>query len=167
MIKANFPARISFATASNTDSRVILDMPGAETLLGRGDMLFLPPDASAPRRIQGCYISDEELDAILNFWQQREGATPAQAPWAAAAEEQGPEMLRIEGEGEDADLLEQAIELARTQGRIATSGIQRRLRISYPRAARLMEQMEAMGLVGPQQAAGRKRRVILGEDEEL
>ncbi len=167
LIKANFPARISFATASNTDSRVILDMPGAETLLGRGDMLFLPPDASAPRRIQGCYISDEELDAILNFWQQREGATPAQAPWAAAAEEQGPEMLRIEGEGEDADLLEQAIELARTQGRISTSGIQRRLRISYPRAARLMEQMESMGLVGPQQAAGRKRRVILGEDEEL
>lgn len=166
LIKANFPARVSFATASNTDSRVILDMPGAESLLGRGDMLFLPPDASAPRRVQGCYISDEEIEKLIRFWQKQVGATPAQGPWEAVAEEAGPEMLRIEGEGEDADLLEKAIDLARHQGKISTSGIQRRLHISYPRAARLMEQMEAMGIVGPQQAAGRKRRVILGGEEE-
>lgn len=167
LIKANFPARVSFATASNTDSRVILDMPGAETLLGRGDMLFLPPDASAPRRIQSCYISESEFEALIDFWQKREGATPAKPPWKVAAEEQGPEMLRIEGEGEDADLLEKAIDLARHQGKISTSGIQRRLRISYPRAARIMEQMEAMGIVGPQKAAGRKRSVSIGEEEDF
>lgn len=167
LIKANFPARVSFATASNTDSRVILDMPGAETLLGRGDMLFLPPDASAPRRIQSCYITESEFEALIDFWQKQAGATPAKPPWKAAAEEQGPEMLRIEGEGEDADLLEKAIDLARHQGKISTSGIQRRLRISYPRAARIMEQMEAMGVVGPQKAAGRKRSVSIGEDEDL
>jgi S-DNA-T family DNA segregation ATPase FtsK/SpoIIIE len=166
LIKANFPARISFATASGTDSRVILDTPGAETLLGRGDMLFLPPDASAPRRIQGCFISDEELEDIIDFWQQQAGATPAKPPWEVAAENEGPQKLRIEGESEDAEYLEQAIELARQQEKITTSGIQRRLRISYPRAARLMEQMEAMGIVGPQRAAGRKRRVLLGGEED-
>jgi S-DNA-T family DNA segregation ATPase FtsK/SpoIIIE len=167
LIKANFPARISFGTASSVDSRVILDKPGAETLLGRGDMLFLPPDAAAPRRIQGCFVSEEEITALIDFWQQQVGATPAKAPWEVAAEQEGPEKLRIEGEPEDAELLEQAIALARDQGKITTSGIQRRLRISYPRAARLMEEMEAMGIVGPQRAAGRKRRVLLGEDDRL
>jgi len=167
LIKANFPARISFATASQVDSRVILDTPGANALLGRGDMLFLPPDASSPRRIQGCFISDQELESLVQFWQRKAGATPAKAPWEAAAESHGPEQLRIEGDSEDADYLEQAIALARSRGKISTSGIQRRLRISYPRAARLMEKMEEMGIVGPQEAAGRKRSVILGDDEDL
>lgn len=166
LIKANFPARISFATASQIDSRVILDTPGANTLLGRGDMLFLPPDASAPRRIQGCYVSDKELEALIQFWQREAGATPAKAPWETIGESQGPEQLRIEGESEDADYLEQAIALAQSWGEISTSSIQRRLRISYPRAARLMERMEEMGIVGPQEAAGRKRRVILGGEED-
>ncbi len=165
LIKANFPARVSFAVTSNVDSRVILDTPGAESLLGQGDMLFLAPDAAAPRRIQGCYISDEELEALIHFWQRQAGATPAQAPWEVAAESTSPEQWRLEGETEDADLLEKAIALAQQQGNISTSAIQRRLRISYPRAARLMEQMEAMGIVGPQTAAGRKRQVILGDDD--
>ncbi|MDF1512561.1 MAG: DNA translocase FtsK 4TM domain-containing protein, partial [Anaerolineae bacterium] len=77
LIKANFPARVSFATTSIVDSRVIIDMPGAESLMGRGDMLFLPPEASTPVRVQGCFISDEELEAIKAFWQKEEGATPA------------------------------------------------------------------------------------------
>ena len=166
LIKANFPARVSFATASGVDSRVILDTPGAETLLGQGDMLFLPPDASAPMRVQGCYISDDELEALIRFWQQEAGATPAKAPWDTIAEAQGPETWRIEGLGEDADLLEQAIAYAKSRGKVTTSGIQRRLHISYPRAARLMEQMETMGMVGPQESAGRKRKVILGDDDE-
>ncbi|MCU0519657.1 MAG: DNA translocase FtsK [Anaerolineae bacterium] len=166
LIKANFPARISFATASGVDSRVIIDTPGAETLLGQGDMLFMPPDASAPIRVQGCYISDDELEALIRFWQQEAGATPARAPWDVLADSQGPENWRIEGLGEDADLLEQAITYARTHGKVSTSGIQRRLRISYPRAARLMEQMETMGLVGPQESAGRSRQVVLGGDGE-
>ncbi len=166
LIKANFPARASFATTSTVDSRVIIDTPGAESLLGKGDMLFLPPDASAPLRIQGCHITDQELEAIIAHWQGIAGATPAKAPWKTMSESQGPEMLRIEGQSEDADLLEQAINLAKTRGKISTSGLQRRLRISYPRAARLMEEMERMGLVGPQESAGRKRQVILGDNDE-
>ncbi len=165
LIKANFPARVSFATASNTDSRVIIDTPGAESLLGRGDMLFLPPDATAPMRVQGCYISEQEWEAIIRHWQKIEGATPAQAPWTVMAKSAGPDALRIEGQPEDADLLDRAIALAKKRGKITTSGLQRRLRISYPRAARLMEEMESMGLVGPQQSAGRKRQVILGDQD--
>jgi S-DNA-T family DNA segregation ATPase FtsK/SpoIIIE len=165
LIKANFPARVSFATASVVDSRVILDTTGAESLLGRGDLLFLPPDASAPIRVQGCFISNEEMEAIIKFWQHEVGATPSKAPWEVIAETQGPESWRIEGMDEDADLLEEALAYAQTHGKISTSGLQRKLRIGYPRAARLMEQMEEMGVVGPQVSAGRKRRVILGDDE--
>jgi S-DNA-T family DNA segregation ATPase FtsK/SpoIIIE len=145
---------------------VILDTPGAESLLGKGDMLFLPPDISAPVRVQGCHVSDEELEAVLQYWQKLRGETPAEAPWEEVAQSKGPEQWRLEGEYEDADLLEQAIAMARKKGKITTSGIQRRLHISYPRAARLMEQMEAMGMVGPQVSAGRARRVILGGEDE-
>ncbi|MBN2389761.1 MAG: DNA translocase FtsK 4TM domain-containing protein [Anaerolineae bacterium] len=166
LIKANFPARVSFATASNVDSRVIIDTPGAESLLGRGDMLFLPPDASAPQRVQGCYISDEELETIIRFWQKSEGATPAKPPWEVIVEAKGPDSLRIDGQSEDADLLERAVAFAKSRGNISTSGLQRRLRISYPRAARVMEEMEQMGIVGPQESAGRKRQVIIGGDDE-
>jgi len=167
LIKANFPARVSFATTSNVDSRVIIDTPGAESLLGRGDMLFLPPDASAPLRVQGCYISDDELEAIIRFWQKSAGATPAKPPWEAIVRAKGPDSLRMEGQPEDADLLERAMALAKSRGNISTSGLQRQLRISYPRAARLMEEMEQMGLVGPQESAGRKRHVILGGDDDF
>jgi S-DNA-T family DNA segregation ATPase FtsK/SpoIIIE len=166
LIKANFPARVSFATSSNVDSRVIIDTPGAESLLGRGDMLLLRPDAAAPARVQGCYISDEELEAIIRFWQRAKGATPSKPPWDVISESNGPETLRLEGQSEDADLLERAIAIAKSRGDVSTSGLQRRLRISYPRAARLMEEMEQMGIVGPQEAAGRKRRVILGDDDD-
>ncbi len=166
LIKANFPARVSFATASNVDSRVILDTPGADALLGRGDMLFLPPDASAPRRIQGCFISEEELSAIIGFWQLKEGHPSHEAPWDVAADRQGPQKLRLAGATKDASYLEKALQMVRTQKAITTSGIQRQLHISYPRAARLMEELEAMGAVGPQRAAGRKRRVLLGDENE-
>ncbi len=165
LIKANFPARISFATASAVDSRVILDTPGAETLLGRGDMLFLPPDAPAPLRIQGCYLSDEELNAVIAHWQRVAGPPPDTPPWQAAAAKAGPIFFRVEGHAEDANLLERAIAIARKRGRISTSGLQRALHISYPRAARLMEEMERMGIVAPQESAGRKRRVLLNNDE--
>ncbi len=166
LIKANFPARVSFATASNVDSRVILDTPGADSLLGQGDMLFLPPDASAPRRIQGCFISEEELTAIIEFWRLKEGPTPHKAPWDVAADRQGPQKLRLAGASEDANYLEKALQMARTRKKITTSGIQRQLHISYPRAARLMEELEAMGAVGPKRVAGRKRRVLLGDESE-
>ncbi len=162
LIKANFPARVSFATTSIVDSRVIIDMPGAESLLGRGDMLFLPPEASTPVRVQGCFISDEELESIKGFWQKEVGATPAKAPWEVITEKAGPASLRLDGQSKDADLLEQAITYAQQKGKISTSGLQRRLHISYPRAARIVEEMERMGIIGPQESAGRPRRVILG-----
>ncbi len=164
LIKANFPARISFATASQVDSRVVLDMPGAESLLGQGDLLYLPPDAARPRRIQGCYIADEEMEAVIRWWETHnpEETEPTPPPWEVGHEPQTrPQALRLEGNGAEADYLERAIALARQMGSISTSAIQRRLRISYPRAARLMEEMERMGIVGPQEAAGRTRRVLL------
>jgi S-DNA-T family DNA segregation ATPase FtsK/SpoIIIE len=162
LIKANFPARVSFATTSIVDSRVIIDMPGAESLLGRGDMLFLPPEASSPVRVQGCFISDEELEAIKTFWQKEIGATPSKAPWKVIVERAGPESLRLDGQSKDADLLEKAIAYAQKRGKLSTSGLQRRMHISYPRAARIVEEMERMGIIGPQESAGRPRRVILG-----
>ncbi len=168
LIKANFPARLSFATASQVDSRVVLDMPGAESLLGQGDLLYLPPDAARPRRIQGCYVTDEEVEAVIEWWEAHsEEPMPTSPPWEVEhTPQQRPQALRLEGEGEEADYLERAIALARQMGSISTSAIQRRLRISYPRAARLMEEMERMGIVGPQEAAGRTRRVLLPPEED-
>ncbi len=151
LIKANFPARISFAVTSQIDSRVILDHPGAETLLGRGDMLFAAPQLASPTRLQGCFVSDEEIGRLTEFWQQRaEGDSAAlpSLPWAG-----------IEDAEED-DLLERAIAVAQGRERISTSFIQRQLKIGFPRAARLMDQLEEQGIVGPDEGAGRGREVL-------
>ena len=160
LIKANFPARISFATASQTDLRVILDMPGAETLLGKGDMLYLASDAGHPARVQGCYVSEEELGRVVQFWSDQAGPEE-EAPWER--------MMRPVAQGGqsaedsvDPDLLERAIELVRKSGSASASLLQRRLRVGHPRAARLMQMMEEMGVIGPPEAAGRTRRVIIG-----
>ncbi len=163
LIKANFPARISFATASQVDSRVILDMPGAETLLGKGDMLYLASDAGHPVRVQGCYVSDEEIERVVAYWREHIPAWSAEAPWEKMMPSGG---VAPEGRGvdkEEEELLRQAIELAKRRKTITASYLQRRLRIGYPRAARLIEQLEEMGIVGPQEAAGRPRRVIGGD----
>ncbi len=163
LIKANFPARIAFATVSQTDSRVILDMPGAETLMGRGDMLYLGADAGYPVRVQGCYVSEEEIERVVEFWRKQAGAVE-EAPWERMMRPTGYEQ---EGLGdEDDDLLQQAIALVRSTGSASASLLQRRLRIGHPRAAQLMQQMEEMGIIGPPEAAGRTRRVIIGDDEE-
>jgi DNA segregation ATPase FtsK/SpoIIIE, S-DNA-T family len=151
LIKANFPARISFAVTSQIDSRVILDHPGAETLLGRGDMLFAAPQLPAPTRLQGCFVSDEEIQRLTEFWQQHaenDGTAQPSMPWAG-----------IEDAEED-DLLERAITVAQGRERISTSFIQRELRIGFPRAARLMDQLEEQGIVGPDEGAGRGREVL-------
>lgn len=156
LIKANFPARISFAVPSQIDSRVILDSPGAETLLGRGDMLFMAPDSSFLLRLQGCYVSEREIARVVAFWQRRVG------PRAPVA----PEMEALwrgleEREEEEDDLLEQALGLLRQHNYASTSFLQRRLRIGYPRAARLMDQLEAQGYVGPTEGSGKTRKVLL------
>ncbi len=162
LIKANFPARISFAVASGVDSRVILDTVGAETLMGRGDMLFLAPDASGVRRIQGCYVSDEEVEGVVRYWKEwhqrqiAEGAmqAPGIAPW-----ERG--MTRREVLAETDPMLEDAIALVVKEGEASASLIQRRLGLGYPRAARLIDLMHELGIIGPLRPGGRTRRVLI------
>lgn len=162
LIKANFPARISFSVASSVDSRVILDTVGAEHLLGRGDMLFLPPEASGPLRVQGVMVSDQEVENVINFWQNtgvvQGGAEPA--PWD--------QMLEEEAELAAKDvMLTRAIEIVRDTQKASASLLQRRLRIGYPRAARLIDEMEALGIIGPTQRGGKEREVFIGPDDEI
>jgi S-DNA-T family DNA segregation ATPase FtsK/SpoIIIE len=162
LIKANFPARISFATVSQIDSRVILDMPGAETLMGNGDMLYLASDAGYPVRVQGSFVSEEEVDDLVEFWRAQAG--PAEeAPWERMMRP-GEQSHDEDDEAED-DMLQKAIALVRSSDSASASLLQRRLRIGHPRAARLMQQMEEMGIVGPPETAGRTRRVIGGDGD--
>lgn len=163
LIKANFPARISFNVASSIDSRVILDTTGAETLMGRGDMLFLDPERGTPLRAQGVMVTDQEIQRVVNFWQKLNPEAEGEAPWEELVKEQ-------EEEGAD-DLLKQAIEIVKHTQRASASLIQRRLHVGYPRAARLIDEMEALGVIGPAQGGGREREVLwsaedagLGED---
>jgi S-DNA-T family DNA segregation ATPase FtsK/SpoIIIE len=159
LIKANFPARLAFSVASSIDSRVILDGNGAESLLGKGDMLFLNPESGTPLRAQGVIIADEELDRVTAYWKQhRPVAADELAPWE--------ELIETNDADENSDaLVEQAIKIVRTSQRASTSLIQRRLRIGYPRAARLMDQLEDLGVVGPSQGGGREREVLLPPDD--
>jgi len=165
LIKANFPARISFATVSQVDSRVILDMPGAETLLGRGDMLYLAPDSGYPVRVQGCYVSEEEEERVVNFWREQVGQFEEEAPWERLMRP-GQRGSTVTLEDEEDELLPEAIAIIREAGSASASLLQRRLRIGHPRAARLMRILEEKGYIGPPEAAGRTRRVIIGGDEE-
>ena len=160
LIKANFPARLAFAVASSVDSRVILDSTGAETLLGRGDMLFLNPEQGTPIRAQGAMVTDMEIERILDYWQKNsELPADSTAPWE--------KLLSEPDEDEDEGLIEQAISLVKQSQRASASLLQRRLRIGYPRAARLLDQLEEMGVVGPSQGGGRERDVLVsGEDTE-
>jgi len=160
LIKANFPARISFAVASGVDSRVILDSTGAETLLGRGDMLFLNPEEGTPIRAQGVHLSDKEIEKIISYWQQSwTGETEEKSPWE--------EMMEAEEVFADKDdLVEEAIELLSKTGRASTSMLQRRLKIGYPRAARLMDELEDLGVVGPSRGGGKERDILIDSEDE-
>ncbi len=157
LIKANFPARISFAVASGIDSRVILDAVGAETLMGRGDMLYLASDASEAQRIQGCYVSDEELDRVMEFWNQRRaesGASLPVAPW-----ERG--VTRREALIESDPLLEKAIEQVLHEQEASAPALQRALGIDFPRAVRLMDMLQQLGITGIMRGDGRTRDVLV------
>ena len=165
LIKANFPARISFAVTSQTDSRVILDMVGAETLLGRGDMLYIAADSSAPLRLQGCFVSDKEIARLVRFWkglelpaESRAGEPVQQALW--------PEMEETDQvEPKEDELLGEAMELVRRERQASASFLQRRLRIGYVRASRLMDQLEERGVVGPPEGAASSRRILERTEE--
>jgi DNA segregation ATPase FtsK/SpoIIIE, S-DNA-T family len=209
LIKANFPARIAFAVASSTDSRVILDTTGAERLLGQGDMLFQSPDAAAPLRLQGCYVSDEELNRLIRYWQtaqrfslvqDRRPAEPvlpaapvegedgagaisdATAPDVAASPPavssappppvQQPLWEELQAQEEAAkfgdELFEEAVALVRQLNKASTSLLQRRFRIGYTRAARLIDMMEEQGIIGPPTGTSKAREVVVldhGEEE--
>lgn len=161
LIKANFPARMSFAVASSVDSRVILDMNGAESLLGNGDMLFLPPEASSPIRTQGCIVTSEELDRVIKAWKEIYDIKPeefAPPPWENVLQEQA-ELDEYD------DLIKEAFKIVRDSQRASTSLIQRKLRIGYPRAARLMDELSALGYVGPSKGSGIEREVFIAPDE--
>jgi S-DNA-T family DNA segregation ATPase FtsK/SpoIIIE len=163
LIKANFPARISFAVTSQVDSRVIIDTSGAEKLLGRGDMLFMAPDSSKLARLQGCYVSDKELSALVRYWK---GMRLVEEPAQSGEVVQQPMWDEMEaGSGPAAggdELLPKAIAIVQEDRRASISMLQRRLRIGYSRAARLIEEMEKRGLIGPEQEGGRPREVLVG-----
>ena len=174
LIKANFPARIAFAVASNTDSRVILDQPGAERLLGRGDMLYQAPDAPAPSRLQGVFVSDSEIHRLVEFWRaqnphgmpitsRRAGRCGAQRRSAETPVYGGKQVPMFEDmtpEDQGDPLMKEAIDLVRREGRASVSMLQRRLRIGYTRAARLVDEMEEKKIVGPPQDATGVRPIL-------
>jgi len=180
LIKANFPARIAFAVASGVDSRVILDQPGAERLLGRGDMLFQSPDSASPLRMQGVFVSDHELQQVVRYWKGARGIEmPTPPPAATPAPTASPTPIRQQplwdsGElgqpetrpdGED-ELLEDAILAVREMKKASISLLQRRLRIGYTRAARLIDALEEKGIIGPAESGAKPREVIsFGEQD--
>ena len=159
LIKANFPARIAFAVASSVDSRVILDISGAESLLGRGDMLYLAPDAAGPVRLQGAFTSDKELEKVIRTWRERGHSPGPVSPWEDY-------LVRQEATSKQDVELESAMELVRSTGKASASLLQRRLRVGYPRAARLMDELEELGIVGRSQGGGRAREVLISKEQD-
>jgi S-DNA-T family DNA segregation ATPase FtsK/SpoIIIE len=161
LIKANIPTRIAFAVASMTDSRVVLDTPGAEKLLGRGDMLYIPPDLAKPVRIQGCFISDKEVNRLIDFLKtQRSGEyndeitrQPVNSPTSLSKN-----IMVSDGEERDA-VFDDAVKLIQETGKASASFMQRHLKLGYARAARVLDELQAAGIVGP--VNGAKPREIL------
>jgi len=160
LIKANFPARIAFAVASGIDSRVILDQPGAERLLGRGDMLFQAPDAAAPVRLQGVFITDQEIARTVDYWRlqamnvQTSTATTSSAHSSAIPLPEDPALKQVplfdEMTDSDSDpLFKEAIEIVRKEGKASITMLQRKLRIGYTRAARMVDELEDKGIISP------------------
>ncbi len=180
LIKANIPTRISFMVSSSVDSRTIIDMGGAERLLGRGDMLYLPADAGRPERIQGSFLADEEAESLVLYWRQQvaqhllaqrggsvNGAGVPEVVELPQPVEPGWEIKEnISDDFElDDDLLDKAEEVIREYGRASISLLQRRLRVGYSRAARLIDLLEERGIIGHSESGGRSREVLDGGSE--
>jgi S-DNA-T family DNA segregation ATPase FtsK/SpoIIIE len=159
LIKANFPARISFRVASKVDSRTILDANGSESLLGKGDMLYLPAGSSRLHRIHGPYVTEEEITAVCTFWREQAKAVYNEELLKPPKDENAAGGASEGGEEVDDDLYQDAVRVVCEMGRASTSTLQRRLRIGYGRAARLIDIMEKDGIVGP--ADGAKPREVL------
>lgn len=172
VIKANIPTRIAFSVSSQIDSRTILDSAGAEKLLGRGDMLFDPIGASKPKRLQGCFVSDEEVERVVGYVKKSASADYDDSVMdeierqAVSAKQKGGAAPQTEDEGSDADaMLDDAIRVVVEAGQASTSLLQRRLKLGYSRAARIIDQMEERGVVGPYE--GSKPRKVLITKEQL
>jgi S-DNA-T family DNA segregation ATPase FtsK/SpoIIIE len=160
LIKANFPARLSFSVASGIDSRVILDSVGAEQLLGKGDMLFLSPESGEPERVQGVFVADHEIDRVVQHWREAmPDFVPSEPPWDNL-------IARYAHLDKTDTLLEAAIELVKKNDHISTSMLQRRLRLGYPRAARIMQHLFEMGLVDDPKEGGKTRQSLVDEDQD-
>ncbi|MDE3112435.1 MAG: DNA translocase FtsK [Chloroflexota bacterium] len=163
LIKANIPARIAFATASAVDSRTILDMTGAEKLLGRGDMLVLPPDAPKPARAQGVFVSDVEMERVTRHWK----AQRAPRYDLAILEAQEASRMRDDDADEmDDDRYEEAVEIVQRAGQASVSMLQRKMTVGFARAGRLIDLMERRGVIGPAQGPGKMREVYAGRHAE-
>ena len=160
LIKANIPARIAFAVSSMTDSRVILDSPGAEKLLGKGDMLYIPPELAKPVRIQGCFINDKELGRLIDFLKAQKSTEYNDSVTSVPIQAQGSSKNLQLVDGEEHDVMfDEAIKLIRDTGKASASLLQRRLKLGYARAARVLDELESAGIIGP--ANGAKPRDIL------
>ena len=149
LIKANFPSRISFSVTSQVDSRTILDTAGAEKLLGRGDMLYQPLDANKPTRVQGVFLSDQEIEELINHWTSIPWARVEPIDLLGDSDMPDEDEAEVDNKPNRDEMMDKAIELALSHRKLSTSLLQRRLRIGYPRAARLMDQLEEEGVVGP------------------
>jgi DNA segregation ATPase FtsK/SpoIIIE, S-DNA-T family len=163
LIKANIPSRIALAMATQADSRTILDQGGAEKLVGLGDMLFMPANASKPHRIQGCLVEESEIEKVVAFCAQQRAAD-----YRPGVVREGQEALTADVTGDDAsdeDLTRAAMELVVRSGLGSTSMLQRKLKVGFARAGRIMDELETRGVVGPSE--GSKARAVLMSVEEL
>jgi S-DNA-T family DNA segregation ATPase FtsK/SpoIIIE len=164
LIKANIPSRIAFAVASQVDSRVILDMQGAEKLLGRGDMLYLPPEQAKPIRIQGAFVSDKEITDLVSFL-KNQGVDPQYTDEVTTMQKGG--VPQIDGVDEELDeLFEDALEVVCQYDRASASLLQRRLSVGYARAARILDQLQAAGVVTPPDGS-KPRDVLIQSPEDV
>ena len=162
LIKSNFPSRISFSVTSSIDSRTILDSTGAEKLLGKGDMLYLPVDGASPARLQGCFINDQEISNLVDFWKNNSVSNYNYDINIFENIENDEGNVSEEQLSNDKDVLfNDAVSLARNTKKLSISLLQRKLRIGYPRAARLMDELEEEGIVGPQLESAKSRDVII------
>ena len=163
LIKANIPTRIAFQVSSKIDSRTILDQQGAETLLGMGDMLYLPPGTGLPQRVHGAYVADHEVHAVVNYLKAQGEPDYVEGLLDAAESGNGNDLVfggNDSGGGESDALYDQAVQVVLQTRRPSISLVQRHLRIGYNRAARLIEQMEQAGLVSPMQSNGNREVLV-------